>query len=167
MDKKPIIKVKLTPTDKILEILGGVSLVAFWVLILVNYASLPDIIPIHYNGLGEVDRYGGKGNILMLPIVATILFIGMTILNKFPHVFNYTTKITPENAEKQYTNALRILRCLKLSMVVVFGLTALQTIRSINGEISGPGVWFMPFSLALIFIPLLYFLIKSFKKTKP
>ena len=166
MNERPKIKLKLTTTDKIFEILGWTSILAIWVLTITNYTNLPDTIPIHYNGAGQADGFGGKGNILTLPLIATILFIGLTILNKFPHVFNYPTNITADNALRQYTNATRLIRYLKFIIVVIFGLIALQTIRNVNGQTSGLGAWFLPLTLGLIFFPMTYFMIKSFKTTK-
>ncbi|MBS1765702.1 MAG: DUF1648 domain-containing protein [Bacteroidetes bacterium] len=166
MNERPKIKLELTTIDKTFEILGWTSIIAIWVLIVVNYTNLPDTIPIHYNGAGQADGFGGKGNILTLPLIATVLFVGLTILNKFPHVFNYPTNITTDNALKQYTIATRLIRYLKFIIVVIFGLIALQRIRNVNGQTSGLGVWFLPLTLGLIFIPMTYFMIKSFKTTK-
>ena len=164
MEERPKIKLELTTADKTLEILGWVSIFAIWGLTITNYADLPDIIPTHYNGAGRIDGFGGKTNILTLPLVATISFIGMTILNKFPHIFNYPTNLTKDNVLRQYTNATRAIRYTKLIIVVVFGLIELQTIRNVNEQASGLGVWFLPLMLGLIFIPLIYFLIKSFRQ---
>lgn len=165
MNERPKIKLGLTTIDKTFEILGWISIFAIWVLTITNYTNLPDTIPIHYNGAGQADGFGGKGNILILPLIATVLFAGLTILNKFPHVFNYPTNITAENALRQYTNATRLIRYLKFIIVVIFGLIALQTIRNVNGQTNGPAFWFLPLTLGLIFIPLTYFVIKSFKTT--
>lgn len=166
MNERPKIKLELTTIDKTFEILGWVSILAIWVLTITSYTNLPDTIPIHYNAAGQADGFGGKTTILTLPLIATILFIGMTILNKFPHIFNYPTNITADNAFRQYTNATRLIRYLKFIIVIIFGLIALQTIRNVNGQTNGLGVWFLPLTLGLIFIPLTYFVIKSFKTTK-
>ncbi|MBK9292478.1 MAG: DUF1648 domain-containing protein [Bacteroidetes bacterium] len=166
MNERPKIKLELTTTDKTFEILGWISILAIWILTITNYTNLPDRIPIHYNGAGQADGFGGKDNILTLPLIATVLFVGLTILNKYPHVFNYPTNITTDNALRQYTNATKMIRYLKFIIVVIFGLISLQTIRNANGQTSGLGVWFLPLTLGLIFIPMTYFLIKSFKTTK-
>ena len=96
MNKRPRIELHLTQTDMVLEILGWVAIVGIWTLTLINYFELPEIIPTHYNGAGKADGFGNKANILTLPIVSTILFVGMTILNKYPHVFNYQSEITAD-----------------------------------------------------------------------
>jgi len=163
MNERPKIKLELTTSDKILEILGWTSILGIWILTITNYANLPDTIPVHYNGAGQADSFGGKSNILTLSLIATVLFIGLTTLNKFPHVFNYPTNITVDNALKQYTNATRMIRVLKLNVVVVFGLIVLQTIGNVKGVTNGLGSWFLPLTMGLFFIPLIYYLIKSTK----
>lgn len=163
MEERPQVKLELTTTDKIFEILGWISLVAVWVFTIKNYNNLPDIIPIHFNGAGQADGFGGKATILTLPIVSTILFIGMTVLNKFPHLFNHPTNITRENELRLYTNATRLIRYLKLILVIIFGFIVFKTIQNVNGEADGLGIWFTPIALGMIFIPVIYFVVKSFR----
>ena len=88
MEKR--LRIKLIPTlgNKILELMGCLSLFALWYLMAVNYDKLPETIPVHYNTSGKADNFGGKETILALPVIATILFVGMTIVNRFPHLFN-------------------------------------------------------------------------------
>jgi len=138
MEARPKIKLELTTADTTIEIVGWFLIVAVWGLTITNYSNLPDTIPIHYNGAGQADGFGGKATILTLPLIATILFIGVTILNKFPHVFNYPTNITQDNAFRQYTNATRLIRYLIQDKSgnmwwvrgkVFFGLTAIGFIK--------------------------------------
>lgn len=163
MEKRPKIKIKLTLTDKLFERIGWLLLLISWGMTITSYSTLPDIIPIHYNGAGQADGFGGKGYIFILPLIATILFVGLTILNKFPYIFNYPTQITAENALDQYTNATRLIRYLKFVIVIIFDVIAFVTIRSATGHSDGLGVLFLPLTMGLIFIPLAYFGFKSFK----
>jgi uncharacterized membrane protein len=166
MQERPKLKLELTQADMTIEIIGWLLIFAVWGLTVINYQRLPDIIPTHFNGAGVADGFGDKWMILTLPLIATILFVGLTILNKFPHIFNYPTEITADNALRQYTNATRLTRYLKLIIVFIFGLIAFKTIQKANGEADGLGIWFLPLTVGLIFIPLTYYLIKSFKATK-
>jgi uncharacterized membrane protein len=163
MNKRPRIKLQLNQTDKILEIVGWISVVGIWALPLINYFDLPEIIPIHFNGAGKADGFGNKTHIFVLPIISTLLFIGLTILNKNPHVFNYPSQITKENAVHQYTNATRMMRVLKLVIVLLFGLIVFKTIENVNGHADGLGTWFLPFTIGLFIILTIYFLIISIK----
>lgn len=163
MQERPKLKIMLTTADMIFEFVGWILIVLVWGLTIKNYSYLPDTIPTHYNAVGQADGFGGKVNIFLVPLVATVLFIGLTIINKFPHVFNYPTSITKDNALKQYTSATRLVRYLKCILVFIFGLITYQTIRHADGQTYGLGSWFLPMILGLIFIPLIYFIFRSVK----
>lgn len=163
MEERPRIKLELTTVDKAFEIIGWLLIISVWGFTVINYANLPETIQTHYNGAGQADGFGGKATILTLPLIATVLFGGLTFLSKFPHIFNYPTNITQHNALRQYTNATRMIRYLKLIIVVIFGLIAFKTIQNGNEEAKGIGIWFLPLTLGLIFIPMIYFVIKSFQ----
>ncbi len=128
--------------------------------------ELPEIIPIHYNEVVAADSFGNKSNILALPITSSLLFIGLTILNKRPNVFNYPSEITKENALFQYTNATRMIRFLKIIIMIIFGLIIFKTIQNANGNTDGLGTWFLPLTMAMIFIPIIYFMMNTSKKKK-
>lgn len=164
MNYRPKIKIPLTPIDKTVEITGIVTVLAVWVYILTNYSSLPDVIPTHYGGSGKADGYGDKVSILGLPAVATVIYIAITILNRFPHVFNYPSEITPENAVSQYTIMTRMMRWLKLVVVVIFGSIAYQTIATARSAEPELGSWFLPLTMVLLYGTIFYFLTKSISK---
>jgi uncharacterized membrane protein len=160
-------KIKLIPStsDKIVEILGWLILLVLWGWTINHYSALPDTIPTHFNAAGEADGFGSKVSIIALPVIATILFIGLTLLNRYPHIFNYPTAITQDNALKQYTLATRMLRYLKLVLVLVFGGIEFMTIQNATGKAAGLGAWFLPLTLVLVFLPLIYFVVHSLKKS--
>ena len=163
MDERPKIKLELTKTDKVIEFTGWTLLIATWILAILSFSDLPESIPTHFNGAGKADGFGEKTNIFVLPIIGMILFIGMTMLNKNPHIFNYSKAITNKNALSQYSNATRMIRVLKLIIVFVFGLILVMTLQNTNGNADGLGTWFLPLTISLFIIPTLYFLIKSMK----
>lgn len=159
-------KIKLIPTtsDKLVDLLGWLILLALWGWTVTHYSTLPGTIPTHFNAAGEADGFGSKASIIGLPIIATLLFIGLTVLNRYPHIFNYPSPVTQDNALRLYTLGTRMLRYLKLVLVVVFGGIELMTIQNAAGKATGLGVWFLPLTLVLIFIPLIYFVVKSVQK---
>jgi uncharacterized membrane protein len=162
-EERPKLNIQLSPTDQVLELLGWGVLLALWIWTGMSYSSLPDTIPTHFNAAGEADGFGRKASIVSLPVVASLLYIGLTLLNRVPHSFNFPTHVTQDNALPQYTNATRMIRYLKLILVLVFAGISYQTIQQANGTGEGLGLWFLPLTLVLIFMPLLYFVIKSFQ----
>ncbi len=139
-------------------------MISIWILTIINYNSLPEIIPVHFNARGEADGFGSKVAILSLPAIAAVIYTGMTILNHFPQVFNFPAEITKENALSQYTFATRLIRFLKLTIVVIFGGITFNTIQIAKGYSLGLGVWFLPLTLGLIFLPLIFYILLAVRK---
>ncbi len=162
-EERPIYKIELSLLDKLLDILGWLILLLFWLMTVLNYSNMPDTIPTHFDLSGKPDSFGNKSTIFILPILCSILFVGMTILNKFPHIFNYPTKITSRNAESQYTIATRLIRYLKLIVILTFSTIGLMTSLTANNKLSGLGIGFLSVFLGLIFIPLIYSMVKLFR----
>lgn len=163
-EERPKITLIPTTADKMVELLGWLILLALWGWTFTHYSTLPDTIPTHFNASGEADGFGSKASIIGLPLISTLLFIGLTVLNRYPHIFNYPTAITQDNAFRLYTLATRMLRYLKLVLVLVFGGIEFMTIQNATGKAAGLGVWFLPLTLVLIFLPLIYFVVKSVQK---
>jgi len=165
MEERPKIKLELTGIDKIIELFGWFSVLVIWVYTMVNFSKLPDTIPTHFNAMGEADDFGGKASILALPIIATIIFVGISILSRFPHIFNYPVNITKENAQRQYSMATRLMRYVNLITVLILGYITFSTIQSAKGQTVGLGTWFLPVSLGVVFIPIIYYIVVSRKKS--
>lgn len=166
MENRPKVNVSLSPLDKILESVGKLLIIIIWGLTLFVYFKLPTIIPTHFNAAGQPDGHGNKLTILILPIIATLLYFGLSKLNQSPQSFNYITTITEENAEKQYTFATRMLRILKISLLIIFSHIILFTYLTTIGITNGLGVGFLPFTLGIVLTPIIFYIGQSLKKNK-
>jgi hypothetical protein len=166
METRPKIKLILSLLDKTLERTSKIFLVVIWCLTLYTFLKLPTIIPIHFNATGHADNYGNKMTLLILPILATIIYFGLTQLNKYPHIFNYMTKITVNNAERQYAVATRLIRFIKIAILLIFSLIILFTYLTTIGVTNGLGFWFLPLTEGLLLIPTAIVISKSLKKNK-
>ncbi len=163
MEKRPILIINPTKTEKIIEIIGYIILLAYWITTISTYQNLPEKIPIHYNGLGEVDNYGKKSSIFLLPIIGSFIFVILTMISKNPQNFNYNIKITEENAEYQYKNSIKLMQFLKIIVIILFFMIDLKTIRIAIGKSIGLGNSFLPLTIGIIFLPIIYFAYKSYK----
>jgi uncharacterized membrane protein len=164
---RPVLKLPLTAIDYALEATAILGIISLCVLAVVSYSSLPDSIPTHFNLKGQADDWGSKASIFILPGISLLLFTGITILNKFPHIFNYPVKVTGENALRLYTKSVRVVRILKALVVMLFLFIEWQVCRSAeNAELPS---WFFP---AVLIIPVLLpivmtlFLTKTFSSGK-
>ncbi|MFC0263399.1 DUF1648 domain-containing protein [Fontibacter flavus] len=164
MAARPIIKLEWTAWDKILEGLGFLAMVLLLVIPIYYYPELPDRIPKHYDATGQVTAYGGKGMLWMMPIIGLITYTGLFFINKVPHIFNYPTEITTENAERQYRIATRMIRTLNVIIVYTFLYTSYGTIQNAMGIQVGLGKAFMPIFLIALFGTIVVYLVKAFRK---
>ena len=162
MEERPRLKLELSTLDKALEIAGWLIFASLWLLTIVSWKLLPEIIPDHFNASGHPDHYGSKAIMLSMPVLASILFIGMSVLNKYPHVFNYPVGITSENASFQYKNSTRMVRFLKVAILIFFFYLAAMTYRTATSLSGGLGWWFLPLTVAIVLIPLFYFIRTAF-----
>lgn len=164
VDTRPIIKLPLHTTDKLLEKIGLVVFVAMWIFFIFCYWQMPSIVPLHFNTQGVANRYGSKLTLLLLPILATLLYWGIGYLNKFPHIFNYMVTITEANAAKQYSQATRMLRWLKLAVLIAFSLTLVMEYKATIHKTAELNNWLLPFIYALFGLPTIWYIISSFSK---
>ncbi len=166
MEERPRIKFILSQFDKSLESIGIFLLLIMWTLTFYTFIKSPATVPTHFNASGHVDDYGNRITILILPILATVIYFGLTWINKYPHVFNYLKKITKDNAERQYTIATRMIRFLKLAILIIFSLIILFTYLTTVGLANGLGVWFLPVVIGIILIPTVILLQQSIRTRK-
>ena len=152
------------PADWILELLAITLLVSFFAYLIYNYPKLPASIPSHFNTSGEADEFSARDTLWALPAIALFTYSLLTIISRFPHTFNFTVKITAQNALRQYTLAIRMIRFIKLVITGMFLTISLGIVRVAMGQSTGLGFWFMPVFLILIFVPIIIYFVMASRK---
>jgi hypothetical protein len=97
----------------------------------------------------------------MLPATGLFLYILMTIIEQFPQIYNYPVQITEENAERQYRNAVRLIRVLKTVILIIFSFLSFKTIQTATGNSSGLGKAFLPAFLLITFGVIIFYIVRS------
>jgi hypothetical protein len=162
MNNSPKLKLELTVTDKLSEILGWLAIILIWILLFSNYFNLPEMIPSHYNLLNQIDGYNTKTSILFLPCVATAIFIGLTILNKYPYKF-YPFYISSANIIKEYTKATKLIRNFKLVLAIAFVIIEFLIIKIADKQIYTTDFYLFTYVKWIVLLPLIYLTVKTFK----
>lgn len=162
---KPKINPPLRSVDLIIEGLAAICLIYMIAQLIIEYPGLNQNVPTHFGANGNPDSWGDKSSMLIIPIVAIILYSGLTALNKFPHIFNYPIPITEENAAKQYQLAKSLLSALKFTTIGLFLYIQLQTINVAKEVQDGLGASFLVLIVIGSFIPIIiYFILASKNK---
>ena len=120
---QPVLPIQLNLFQKLAFLTGAALVLVQWAIVFREYPGLPEIIPSHFNGAGEVDGHSGKGFLYLLPSVTTVLFVIMAVLYRFPNSMNYPVQVTEENAAALYRMSINLLAY--ISLVISGGMLLL------------------------------------------
>ena len=154
-------KLKKNWYDIFVEIICLTLLIGTLIYLFINWNSIPDEIPGHYNAMGEIDRMGRKGELFVVPIIGWLMYLGITLLEKFPEVWNTGVKVTKKNKERVYRTLKNMLSTMKFIIVAVFTYITINSAQSLSLP-----VWFTPVFLILLFGSITFFTIKLVRVSK-
>ncbi len=110
-----------TRWQRVLGILSPALLLGTVVYILIRWPHLPEQIPLHYNIAGEIDGYGGRGMLLLMPVIGLVSDAVVALAGRFPKSWNTGTKITLFNRVRVYRLVRDLMAELRLAMALFFG----------------------------------------------
>lgn len=140
---RPKIKIPIQTIDLVIELASLAVLLLMWIHLIMNYSSLPETVASHFNGAGQPDGYSNKTFLWFLPILATVLYVGLFILGRFPHLHNYMVNITENNALSQYRFSTRVLRVVNFLCAFMFAYINYKIILGANSKVSELGMGFV------------------------
>ena len=145
-----------TRWQRIAGILAPVILLGSIAYILIIWHTLPEQIPTHYNAAGEIDGYGGRGTLLLMPIIGLVTDLVVALVGRFPQSWNTGTRINVLNRARVYRLVRDLMADLRVAMALLFGGLGLYLAHL--PEHFG-GLLFVPI-LLLIQIPILRYFIR-------
>ena len=154
----PVLEIRRSTLEWVLEALAA-SAVIYGLVLLIPYADIPDKIPSHFGASGEADAWGSKSLLLLLTGINVALYVGLTVLSRFPHKFNYPWPITEENARRQYELARMLMCVLKVATAGIFTYISHMTLETAAGNAQGLGTGFLPAILFGTFVPIAVYLL--------
>ncbi|MEK5330895.1 DUF1648 domain-containing protein [Lysinibacillus sp. FSL W8-0992] len=160
---RPVLKLPKTKYEKILDIIGGGIFIVSIIFIISQWNTLPEEIPAHFNGAGEVDRWGSKIELFILPGIGIFLWIFLGLLEKVPYMHNYPARLNESNVEAFYLNSRKILNEIKNLCLILFAVISFEIVLVALGKVDGLGWWFLPVVLIGTGIPIVKGLIASSK----
>ncbi|WP_289140012.1 DUF1648 domain-containing protein [uncultured Brevibacillus sp.] len=160
---RPKLKIAKTISEWIWDIVGYLCFAGSILFLLLVWGKLPDEVPAHYNALGEVDRWGSKWELLILPGVGAFLLIFMQVLEGFPEVHNYPKRFNESNARQFYLQSRKMINQLKNICVIIFTLLLIESVSIALGWGSGLGIWSLPIMILGVGIPITVGIMKQRK----
>lgn len=160
---RPILTLPKTKYEKCLDVIGSGLFTVSILFIILQWGNLPEEIPAHFNAKGEVDRWGSKIEVLILPGIGIFMWIFLGLLEKAPHMHNYPARLNERNVEAFYLNSRKLCNEVKNFCLILFAIISCEIVLVALGKIEGLGWWFLPVVLIGTGIPILKGLIASSK----
>lgn len=160
---RPILDLPKTMRERVWNWVGGGIFLVSILYIVVVWGKIPEEVPGHFNGAGEVDRWGSKFELFILPFIGVFLWIVMGLIEKVPHMHNYPARLNESNVEAFYLNSRKLLNELKNFCLLLFAIGSIQTVRIALGEAQSLGWWFVPIVIIGTTMPIIKTLVLSSK----
>lgn len=160
---RPVLQLPKSSLEIGLETAAALALLTMAFVAIKRWPLLPETIPHHFGVSGKPDAWGGKWILWLLPGISLVLYVGITILSRYPHIYNYPWSITEENAATQYHLARTMLGALKAEIVLLFAYLQWQVIQAAFRESEGLGMAFLPIFLILLFGTIGVYFVKAYQ----
>ena len=145
--------------DLVCDVVSVVCLLVMFILIALYWGQLPEQIPTHYGIDGQPNAWGGRGAVLILPLLSLFLFAVLTGARFLPaSMYNFPVAVTEENRERLLDLGREMLSVVKACLLLAF----LPMIVFLVLDLPLP-VWYTVVLLLLIFVPIVVYIIRVVK----
>lgn len=152
--KRPKLKILRTKSEWIWDFIGYSFFIGSIIVLVIVWSDLPQEVPAHYNALGEVDRWGSKWELIILPMIGAFLALMMQVFERYPEWHNYPKRFNESNAEQFYLHSRKLMNQVKNICLMIFALILLESVFISLNWWSGFGIWLLPILLLAVFIPI-------------
>lgn len=130
-------------------------------ILAVFYMQLPDRVGIHMNFNGEVDDWGSKRHLWIIPIVLLMVWCFFFLLFRYLPVIERTIKGKVD--EKSHAQTLDVLMIILVVQLTVWVLYTVNLIYTING-IEGIPYWLMWLAYFVVGVTLMIRMVRVIKR---
>ena len=114
------------------------------IFLIVYWKRLPDQVPAHYNARGQIDNWGGKGMLILEPIMMLALYV----------VFSVSKTLLFRSMGKEVRVPALELLVPAFKLVMLAGVSYMVVCTALARPL---GVWFLPVFIGAVFLPLIVF----------
>lgn len=145
--------------NRLMPVLWGVSIV----ILALFYAQLPERVGTHLKLNGEVDAWGSKSHLWILPIIFLVIWAFLSLLLHYAPIWEHT--IQGKVVEKSQSQRRDVLFILVIVQLTVWVLYMVYLIGTINGK-EGIPFWLMWLAYLVIGLTLITRIVHVFKRNQ-
>lgn len=150
--KRPRLHIPKTKSEQIWDLVGYLFFIGSVLLLVVVWSHLPDQVPAHFNFKGEVDRYGSKYELIILPVIGLFTMLLLLTFEKHPEMHNYPKRFNESNAAQFYLHSRKMLNQLKNITLILVAILPFESVSMALGWTEGMGWWFVSIPLIAMVI---------------
>lgn len=147
----PHVETYKTMRARVCDLIAILLFLAVIIYTLFQWNQLPEQVPIHFNGAGEVDNFGSKWVLLLLPMISAGLFALLGFLERHPEWHNYPVRLNGTNAPRFYQFSRDLLNCVKNLSLLLLAYTQWEIVRVAIGDSNSMNPWIFGILIALLF----------------
>lgn len=155
---------KLAKFDWFLEAVSFVLIVSSWLYLYLNFADIPETVPVHFNLYGEADGFGEKGKLYTLQYFATGLYLVMVVSGLFPQFHTIPATLTEANTEGKYKLSVQMMRWLNVIMCLIFFVMVVTSVYNALNGIAKQNMWVVLLLIVALFAVIIKYWSKLAKK---
>ena len=149
---RPKLKLETTWVDWLIEGVLLLFIIGMFTEVFMYYPDLPQQIPTHYGADGEPDAFGGKSTIWIMASLSLVMYLGLSLLWRYPNIYNYPVEVTEKNAPRLYAEGRNMIRSVKGATVVLFLYISHRSIMVAIGEQTGLGPYMVPIMITFFIV---------------
>ncbi len=153
---------------KVLDISSIVLWLISIILIMINFADLPDKIPSHYNFAGNADAWSTKTFIFFMPVLGLLIWLILHYLVSNPKIDKYihVPSLYNQPNKAQIENAKLLIYFIKFKMMALFTFLVIKDLYTALGMPFKLGVWETIIILSVIGVTIIIFMARNYMLDK-
>ena len=118
--------VRTTLYQRIAGILAPVIYAGAFLLIALRWRTLPEQVPTHYDFAGNVNGWGSRWTLVIMPAIGLLADLAIAVSLRFPRSWNAGVKITVFNRARVYKLLRDLMADLRLSCALLFAYISVR-----------------------------------------
>ncbi|MGM9968162.1 MAG: DUF1648 domain-containing protein [Rummeliibacillus sp.] len=163
--EKNKLKIKSPKIGIYFNIVAILSFIIALSFILINWSTLPNKVPSHYNLAGEPDKWSDRWFVFVPLMIGIFLWFSLQIVETRPHLHNYSG-LTEKNREVLFKNSMLLMNFIKNEMLIYFSFSAINDIYVAKGKESIVGPWDLLIFSVMIIGTIVIFVVRSVRLKK-
>lgn len=152
---------KSSTAQRVWEVIGLVLIISFILYTVIAWSSVPGLIPGHFNATGAVDRWGDRIEVIGVPVVAVLLYAGLTWVSFHPKIWNVPSFEEEENNDHVYRTTRTMLIAIKVQLSASFFYVSYSQVNAMHLH-----PLYLPVFLGTLFGTLAFCIIRMYRVPK-